>query len=301
MPLPRRAFLRSAIATAAVATAAGSGRAQAGAGATKVPLVDTNVHLHGWPFRRLKYDRTAALAAKLQRHGVTEAWAGSFDGIFSKDLAGVNARLAAECRSEGDGLFRPVGSVNPMWPDWEDDLRRCHEVHRMRAIRLHPGYQGYTLEHPEFARLLDAATARGLLVQISLELEDPRVHHPAIRVLPTPATPLVRLLAERPGARIQLLGSWQWLRLAPSRALRDLPNVLHEISNLEAVGAVGRVIDGNHWSLPGRVPVERILFGSHAPYFPVEAALFRLFESPLTRPQLQAIMADNARRALARA
>ncbi len=303
MPLNRRHFLRTTVLTAAAATAAGSAATSAvAAGAPAgVALIDTNVHLFPWPFRRLKYDRTAALAAKLRRHGVRQAWAGSFEALFSKDLSGVNARLADECKREGDGLFLPIGSVNPMWPDWAEDLRRCHEVHRMPAIRLHPGYQGYTLDHPEFARLLEAATARGLLVQIALELEDPRVHHPSIRILPTPATPLVNLMKTMPAARVQLLSSWQWMRVAQSRGLQELPNVLHDMANLEAVGAVGRVLAGNHWSLPGQVPVERILFGSHAPYFPVEAALFRLFESPLTLPQMQAIMETNARRVLARA
>jgi predicted TIM-barrel fold metal-dependent hydrolase len=302
MPLRRRDFLRSTLLTAAAVStvtrpAAIAAAADAGAG---VALVDTNVHLFQWPFRRLKYDRTAALAEKLRRHGVRQAWAGSFEALFSKDLTGVNTRLVEECRREGAGLFVPVGSVNPMWPDWEEELRRCHEIHRMHAIRLHPGYQGYSLGQPEFARLLEAATTRGLLVQIALELEDPRVHHPSFRFTPTPATPLVNRLRQVPAARVQLLGSWQWMRVAQSRALQELPNVWHDISNLEAVGAVGRVIDGTHWSLTGKVPVERLLFGSHAPYFPVEAALFRMFESPLSLTQMQAIMAANARRVLAR-
>lgn len=303
MPLQRRDFLRSTLLTAAaVSTVARTTALAAGADAgADVALVDTNVHLFQWPFRRLKYDRTAALAEKLRRHGVREAWAGSFEALFSKDLTGVNTRLVDACRHEGGGLFMPVGSVNPLWPDWEEELRRCHEIHRMRVVRLHPGYQGYSLDHPEFARLLQAATTRGLLVQIALELEDPRVHHPSFRFTPTPAAPLVSLLQQMPAARVQLLGSWQWMRVAQSRALQELPNVLHDVSNLEAVGAVGRVIDGTHWSLTGKVPVERILFGSHAPYFPVEAALFRMFESPLTLPQMQAIMAANARRVIARA
>ena len=49
-----------------------------------------------------------------------------------------------------------------------------------------------------------------------------------------------------------------------------------------------------------RVPVERIVFGSHAPYFPVETAILKLIESPLDAQQLQAIMQGNARRLLSR-
>jgi len=41
------------------------------------------------------------------------------------------------------------------------------------------------------------------------------------------------------------------------------------------------------------------MFGSHAPYFPVENALLKCFESPLSMDQLRAIMAGNANRMIA--
>ena len=78
-------------------------------------------------------------------------------------------------------------------------------------------------------------------------------------------------------------------------------NTVMDISRLEGNGAVGRII-GTVQGLPSAlVPVDRILFGSHAPYFPVETAILKLIESPLEVQQLQAIMHGNARRLLARA
>jgi predicted TIM-barrel fold metal-dependent hydrolase len=50
-----------------------------------------------------------------------------------------------------------------------------------------------------------------------------------------------------------------------------------------------------------RVPIERALFGSHAPYFPLETAILKLIESPLDAAQLHAIMQGNARKLLAAA
>ena len=46
------------------------------------------------------------------------------------------------------------------------------------------------------------------------------------------------------------------------------------------------------------VPLDRVMFGSHAPYFPVETAILKLVESPLDASQLHAIMQGNARKFL---
>ena len=196
-------------------------------------------------------------------------------------------------------MLVPIGSVNPTWPDWEEDLRRCHEVHRMAGIRLHPGYHGYTLESSGFARLLQLASERGLLVQIVLEMEDPRVQHPQLKAPTINPAPLVALLPPLPKARVQLLNSWQWARQPAARALLTMGNVTHDIAGLEGVGAIGRVLEGRQGYVGNKVPIERIVFGSHAPFFPLESTLIRMFESRLTLPQMRTIMETNAHRLIA--
>ena len=104
-------------------------------------ITDTNVNLFEWPFRKMKYGNTLMLHDKLRRHRITKVWAGSYEAVLSKSINITNARLAKECRENGKGMLIPFGTVNPAWPDWEEDLRRCHEEHKMPGIRLYPAYQ----------------------------------------------------------------------------------------------------------------------------------------------------------------
>jgi len=235
-------------------------------------MIDTNVYLSRWPFRRLRGDETPELVAMLRRAGVTQAWAGSFDALLHKDIAGVNARLVEECRRDGDGFLLPFGTVNVAMPDWEEDLRRCHEVHKMAGIRLHPNYHGYGLDHPDLWKLLPAAAERGLLVQVALKMEDERTQHPLLRVPTLEAALLTK--PEIRGLRMMALNAFR----APT-----VP-IAYDIAMIEGVAGLNRV------------GVERACFGSYAPFFILESAVGKLKESAVDIAVLDA----NARKLLAK-
>lgn len=162
----RREFLTS------LPGAGGVLAAQGPAGAPPGRMIDTNVYVGNWPGRQLAPGQTAELVAYLRSRGVVQACVGSFDALLHKDVGAVNARLAGECEKHGRGFLLPFGAVNPVLPDWEEDLRRCHEEFRMAGVRLHPNYQGYGLDHPAFGRLLGMAAERNLVVQIVAWMED---------------------------------------------------------------------------------------------------------------------------------
>jgi hypothetical protein len=252
-------------------------------------MIDVNVYVSRWPFRRLPLDETARLVARLREGGVTRAWAGSFDAVLHEDIAAVNARLAEECKSHGQGLLVPFGTVNLTLPDWEEDLRRCVEVHRMPGLRLHPNYHGYHLDDPRFARLLALAAERKLIVQIAVRMEDPRTQHPLVQVPDVDCSPLAELLAKHPQVKLVLLSALSHIRqdLADKLAAAG---AFFDIACLEGVAGIERIL--------ATMPLEKFLFGSYAPYYVWESAKLKLKESAIGRAQVEAIERTNASRLL---
>lgn len=253
-------------------------------------IVDTNISLSHWPFRRVPGDEPADLVAKLRSNGVVEAWAGSFDGVFHRDLSSVNERLVSLCREHGDGFLIPFGSINPLLPDWETDLQRCVEQFKIRGIRLHPNYHGYKLGHPEFARLLKMADERKLVVQLVATLEDERTQSHLTQVPHVDLSPLGNLLKHVPGLRVVLLNAFRSLSLDQAAALMSLGQVWFDIAMLEGVGGVSRLVE--------KVSAERVVFGSHFPLFYFESAKFKMKESALAQIQRDLIQQQNARQLL---
>ena len=298
-PLNRRELLSGALAGAAAGTlCSGTAAASDTAASTdrqvpepQVPerpweVVDTNVSLFQWPFRRLPYDTTEALVEKLQSLRIGQAWAGSFEGLLHRDITGVNQRLAEACHDHGRGILVPFGSLNLELPDWEEDLRQCDEEHRMPGIRLHPNYHGYTLGDPRFARLLAMAAERGLLVQLAASMEDRRTQHPMLQVSDVDLAPLPDLLKLVPKAKVLVLNV-----KATGAALERLsegPGVYFDIARVEGTDGVARLLR----SAAG----PRTVFGTHAPFFIYESALIKAYESDLTDEESHALFAGNATR-----
>jgi predicted TIM-barrel fold metal-dependent hydrolase len=253
-------------------------------------IIDTNVSLSRWPFRRLVGDAVPDLVVRLQKQGVVQAWAGSFDGILYKDTAGVNSRLAADCRTFGKNFLVPFGSINPKLPDWSEDVRRCSEEYKMPGIRLHPNYHGYDLSDPAFAELLKVAVAHRLIVQLVLSMEDVRTQHPLVRTPFVDVTPLAHLIRKEPELRLMLLNWAPSLKGRPIEPITEAGKVFLDIATVEGIEGVGRLIQ--------KLSPKTLLFGSNYPLFYFEAARLKVDESGLPESQKSALLNGNAKQLL---
>ena len=157
----------------------------------------------------------------------------------------------------------------------------------MPGIRLHPNYHGYTLDDPDFTRLLKSAAQRGLAVQLALKMEDDRTQHPLLRVPPVDASGLAAIAAGIPGLRLVILNGPGPLSRLGVVALAAA-GVCFDIAMLEGITGVAGLVE--------QIGLERVLFGSHFPFFTWESARLKMTESGLDETKERAILSANARR-----
>lgn len=286
--LDRRELLEAAVAVGGATLLSGI-HTNAEERATEAPhpattrIVDTNVSLFQWPFRRLPLDETERLVGKLRELRVSEAWAGSFEGLLHRDISGVNLRLARECERFSELV--PIGCLNLGLPDWEEDLRRCREEHHMPGVRVHPNYHGYSLDDERFVRALRLATSAELFVQIAVAMEDVRTQHPLVQVADVDLAPLSDAMSQVPDCRVQLLNYRP--PTAMVRRLVEIPGLYLDIARVDGTQGISNLMQ----SAP-----DRVMLGSHAPFLIPEAAWIRVDESVLGEVELGNLLANNALR-----
>jgi uncharacterized protein len=315
----RRQFLERALATAAtygLARLGGAAEGESTSAAMVNEIVDTHVYLGRWPHQRLAGDELGELVALLRRNHVSCAWVGSFDGLFHKDIAGVNERLSKTCTefqevgppttrreltsksgeteaaAESHPLMPrliPLGSINPTLPDWEEDVLRCHKTFKMPGIRLHPNYHGYTLDDPRFARVLEIASARGLVVQLVSWMEDARHLFLNPHGDQVDLKPLAAVIARFSQCRLVMTNAFRSTDDADIRPLLAMEQ-LYFVARANNLADVRQLVD--------KTSPNRVVFGSGAPLRSFDSATLQMGEAVSEDGALRAVAYINASRLL---
>lgn len=278
-PFDRRNFLKRSAAAIGASTLSLTGPLSSQSQEQGPPIIDTNAYLGPFCFRRLPLEtqlgnpESLSTFTELMAEQSLSTWVGSLEALLQRDYNQVNARLSQLARStpEAERQFQLFGAVNPKAPGWQETLRLIHQEHRMRGIRLHPNYHGYTLDDLDFASLLEAAAERSLIVQVAVRMEDPRTQHPAVTVPDVDAKPLLELLPQIPGVRLQLLNAMRSLTDTLLLARLSILGVHFDHAMLEGMSGLSRMVE--------LVPEIRLCYGSYAPCFYPEAAALKLEES----------------------
>jgi len=228
-------------------------------------LIDVNTYIGHWPFRQLRHSTARALVRRMDQRGIDRAVVASIHGIFYKNVHPANEELARDTRRYRDRLI-PFATLNPTYPGWEEDLRRCAEDLDLCGIRLYPQYHGYRLSDPEGLELIDAVTELGWAVQVPMRVVDRRQRHPWDLAEDLAPAAFEEVFALRPRTRWMVLNG---LGLDGKR-LPAPARFLVEISRLTSV------LQRNIPDLLETAGPEHLAFGTGMPFKVPEPALLKL-------------------------
>ena len=246
-------------------------------------MIDINTFIGHWPFRRLPATTPDELWELLQVYGIERALVSPIKGIFYEEPQIANEMLASQVDSRPELL--QVAVLNPTLANWERSLRQCCEKYHIVAVKLHPNYHTYRLEDSPARDLLSVVGDVGLPVIIQLRVNDTRSHHPLMQVPDVPVADIIAAAEKTQQVNI-VMGGIKWGEAQGNVAkITALPNLWLDISQMETMDGLRRMIDA--------CGVERLLFGTHAPFFYIRSAIIKLDEAQLSAEERECIAKRN--------
>ena len=179
-------------------------------------IIDYEAYLGHFAFRRVPHADANGLRKLMDGEGIDLALVSALECVTYRNVQAGNELLAERLKGH-EGRLLGAAVVNPAYPRAAEDARQCLTEMGMKALRLLPAYHGYRLgqeiETPGFRDVMAEAAQAGAPVSITIEVEDPRQHHPLFKPLDlrpeeaaaaARAFPEVHFVLERVGAGFAL-------------------------------------------------------------------------------------------------
>jgi hypothetical protein len=231
------------------------------------PIFDINVHLGCWHNQRLPYTSPLQLQKKLNSLGIRKAFVSSNQAIFYSDPEPGNLELLNKVKRYP--LFVPVPVFNPNIPNSEEILRKYSKL-KIKIIKLFPSFHNYSLNSEKIKSVLKFCLLEGFIILIQMRMEDERLQHPTLKTNPLDIDKILEIAEMYPSLPIICLSGYfnECVRLAQNSS-----NIYLDISFAERLDTINALLDV--------IPLSRIVFGSHTPFFYPESALLKVESSEI--------------------
>ncbi|GMU93426.1 MAG: hypothetical protein AMXMBFR4_24840 [Candidatus Hydrogenedentota bacterium] len=232
-------------------------------------IVDCNVFIGNYAFRRLRRNDATSVVAMMDRFGVDLACAASADAILYRDCQAGNEKLYEDTRAYAD-RFHLYATINPAYAGWQRDLARCVDL-GFKAVRLYPLHHGYSLSDPAGLAVIDAATEAGLPVSLPCRVEDVRQRHWMDIVDNLDPVFVLSVAEQRPKASYLLTES---ILGFPRES--DLWKRMHALGFHVEHSRMTSVLEKSIEVMVGALGPDRVLFGTGFPFKTPSPAFLKL-------------------------
>lgn len=233
--------------------------------------MDLNCYCGNWPFFRVRCNTAEKLHRLHSRCGIEGGIVSSCEAIFYQDPYEAELELAKAL--EGTPYLHAM-VLNPRLPGWQDDLKRAMEKLHIKAVRLLPGFHGYSLEEPVMDEVCNALRSYGLPMLLTLRIRDERTAW-MLQPRTIPVEEIAAFLDKNRDITTLLacVRTKELGLLAPQFAGRD--NLFADISGLkDGLFSVDTACEA--------VGAEHIVYGSSAPLLEMQSTAIVLDRSRLS-------------------
>lgn len=251
-------------------------------------VIDTCTYTGHWPFRKLPCETLAETAALAEKEKITHIICTNLNAIFYIDAMEGNRELLEEYKAYDGGVtVLPFAVINPMYIEWERDLRECAEL-GFAGIQLAPQYHNYALSDACAVKAYRLAGELGLAVKIDVGFEDSRQrsHLDAGRDI-SDAELAALLSADDKPLTIVSTAKPNFMK-ATTEAANKRENVFFNLIYLDSFT--------NRWleSCLESLSSKRLCFGTQTPFRYIEPQYVKLFGSAATNDeQRKEILYEN--------
>ena len=239
-------------------------------------IIDVNAYLGHWPFRQLRHNTASGLLKLMDKNGIDKAMVSSINAIFYKNCHAGNEELANETKAHRDRLI-PFATLDPQYPQWQDDLRQCHEDFGMAGLRLFPHYQAYKLTDENSLDMIQRAADRAMPLSVPIRVVDRRQRHWLDNVTDLPISDVASAMRKCPEAKFIILNGrgFQHSDLVKDKKLKS-GNFLIEISRMTMV------LQEDIPKLISALGPSKLAFGTGIPFkYPMPALLkIQILDAP---------------------
>ena len=244
---------------------------------------DINCFTGNWPFFRLRCNTFEKLKALHSDAGICSGLISSLEAVFYQDPYEAELQLAQLIKGSS---YKHAMILNPTLPAWRDDLNRAVRELNISAVRLMPGYHGYTLTDPVMDSVAAALRESQLPLIITLRVRDERT---AWMIQPAliSTQDIISFVSKNPDIRVLLTG----IRVGEVRKLEpdQIPwDNLYVDPSIFKEGGIHPL--ENAWELEH--VRGHILFGSAAPMMELQATIMQIETANISNAEKEQIFAS---------
>jgi len=248
-----------------------------------VKLFDTNVSFGEWPFGTVGITSARRLRESLEDCSIETALVSHLAAIFNPEPDHGNQRLFRALRNEKNLI--PVPVINPTLADWRDLLDQYRDRRAIKAIKVFPNFHRFRLDSPAMDRLVDYTREQEIRLLVNIRMVDERHQYFGLRIDGVTVRSLSAFSRRHGDLRYLCLGLYrpEILELAD-----QCDNFLTDFSFADWQYLLEELL--------GKLPVERILFGSHSPLMVSRSNVDQLRCANISRARIRRIGRDNAKK-----